>query len=187
LFSLLALWPKVVYRIRGGFVRRLVILAGGSCGRGLRVERGFRLRQRLHAGIAFGANVYFGKDVTLDCLEGATLHIGDSVTFTQGIFISCCKGVEIGSWALIGEYTSIRDANHDHSDLSRPIAWQPMIAGPIRIGSDVWVGRGCAILSGVTIGDGAVIGANSVVARDIPEMAIAAGAPAKPIRSRLAS
>jgi acetyltransferase-like isoleucine patch superfamily enzyme len=62
-----------------------------------------------------------------------------------------------------------------------------MIADPIRIGADVWVGRGCAILSGVTIGDGAVIAANSVVTRDIPSRAIAVGAPAKPIRSRLAS
>jgi acetyltransferase-like isoleucine patch superfamily enzyme len=54
--------------------------------------------------------------------------------------------------------------------------------GPVRIGSSVWLGKGVVVTSGVTIGDRAVIGANSVVTRDIPAATIAAGVPAKPIR-----
>ena len=56
--------------------------------------------------------------------------------------------------------------------------------GDIHIGSDVWIGYGSIILSGVTIGDGAVIGAGSVVAKDIPPYAVAAGNPARVIKSR---
>jgi acetyltransferase-like isoleucine patch superfamily enzyme len=59
-----------------------------------------------------------------------------------------------------------------------------MIADPILIGSNVWIGRGCAVLPGVNIGDGAVVGANSVVNRNIAAMVVAVGAPARTIRSR---
>jgi len=61
---------------------------------------------------------------------------------------------------------------------------QPHTKGDIVIGNDVWIGVNAVILSGVTIGDGAVIGAASVVTRDIPPYTIAAGNPAKPIRKR---
>lgn len=56
--------------------------------------------------------------------------------------------------------------------------------GAIIIGNDVWIGYEAVILSGVTIGDGAIIGARAVVTRDIPPYTIAAGVPAKPIRRR---
>jgi acetyltransferase-like isoleucine patch superfamily enzyme len=182
--GLFRLWPKVAYTLRGRVLRRLIIMAGGSCGQGLRVERGFRLRQGLHGGLQLGSNVYFGRNVTIDCLDTAVLSIGQNATFTESIFISCCEAVSIGADTLVGEYCSIRDANHDVSDLTRPIALQPMLAKPIEIGSDVWIGRGCAILSGVRIGAGAVIGANSVVTRDIADKTIAIGSPAKAVGHR---
>jgi acetyltransferase-like isoleucine patch superfamily enzyme len=62
--------------------------------------------------------------------------------------------------------------------------YQPHTSKPILIGRDVWIGRGSCILPGVTIGEGAVIGANSVVTGDISDFAIAAGAPAKVIKMR---
>jgi virginiamycin A acetyltransferase len=60
----------------------------------------------------------------------------------------------------------------------------PTTNGDIHVGSDVWIGTGVLILSGVQIGDGAIIASRSVVTRDIPPYAIAAGVPAKPIRYR---
>jgi acetyltransferase-like isoleucine patch superfamily enzyme len=184
MFRLFRLWPKVAYRLRGIILRRLVIWGGGACGEGLRVEKGLRLRQGFHRGLKLGSNIYLGRNITIDCLENAILSIGDNTTFTESIFISCCERVTIGADTLIGEYCSIRDANHDFSDVNRPISSQPMLSKRIVIGPDVWVGRGCAILAGVQIGAGAVIAANSVVTRDIPEKVIALGAPAKPVRSR---
>jgi acetyltransferase-like isoleucine patch superfamily enzyme len=59
------------------------------------------------------------------------------------------------------------------------------VVAKVEIGRDVWIGRGCCILPGVTIFDGAVVGANSVVTRDVPAGAIYAGAPAKQIGTRL--
>lgn len=58
--------------------------------------------------------------------------------------------------------------------------------GPITVGHDVWIGARCIILSGVTIGNGAVIGAGSIVTRDVPPYAIAVGNPARTIRYRFA-
>ncbi|NLX05651.1 MAG: hypothetical protein GXY33_10960 [Phycisphaerae bacterium] len=65
-----------------------------------------------------------------------------------------------------------------------PIGRQGHRSAPIRIGDDVWIGRGAAILEGVAIGRGAVIGANSVVTRDVPSMEVWAGVPARFIRRR---
>ena len=78
---------------------------------------------------------------------------------------------------------SIRDANHG-IEHGRPFRTQEHKTDAISIGSDVWIGRGSAILKGVTIGHGAIIGANSVVTHDIPENAIAVGAPARIVRYR---
>jgi acetyltransferase-like isoleucine patch superfamily enzyme len=184
MFRFLALVPKLAYRIRGGLLRWLIVLAGGKCGPGLRVERGLRIRQGLHAGWDIGTDVYIGRNTTIDCLIGTSFRVGSNVTLTEGLFISICSQVAIGANALIGEYCSIRDANHDIADANLPITIQPMVAAPITIEENVWIGRGCAVLAGITVGHGSVIGANSVVTRTLPAGGIYAGSPAKLIRMR---
>ena len=69
-------------------------------------------------------------------------------------------------------------------DVDKLIRKQPLCSKPITIGNDVWVGAGSSILPGITIGDGAVIGARSVVTHDIPPNAIVVGSPAEIIRYR---
>ena len=79
----------------------------------------------------------------------------------------------------------IHTANHNMDDPDRPIVdqgWKD--TPPVRIGADCWVGMGVCILPGVQIGDGCVIGAGSVVARDLEPYSIAMGNPAKATRSR---
>ena len=66
-----------------------------------------------------------------------------------------------------------------------PIKRQGNTEKGIIIGNDVWIGAGVCIVDGVTIGDGSIIGAGSIVTKNIPEMSIYAGNPAKKIRSRL--
>jgi len=133
--------------------------------------------------------LYFGKDVLLypdlhlETQELATISMGDGVVLSRGVHIVAMAGITIGDGTMIGEYTSVRDANH-HREPGVPVRYAGFQARPIYIGSEVWIGRGVIILGGVTIGDGATIGANAVVNRDVSPGATVVGVPASPIRSR---
>ena len=77
----------------------------------------------------------------------------------------------------------VGDGEHRYDHPSKPITWQGFASkGPVRIGSNCWFGVNCAVTSGVSVGERCVVGANSVVNRDVEPATIAAGAPAKPIR-----
>lgn len=102
--------------------------------------------------------------------------------------------VNIGNFCSIASNTSIRDHNHNlksctsyfikHHVLGGNYGDDVVSKGPVVIKNDVWIGTQTVILSGVTIGNGAVIGANTVVDKDIPPYAIAVGSPAKVIKYR---
>lgn len=113
------------------------------------------------------------------------LKWNDQTKLTIGKFCSLAKGVRI---VLGGEHHSewISTYPLDIFVLGQDaaVARQPSTKGDVVIGNDVWIGVNSVILSGVTIGDGAIIGAASLVTRDIPPYTIAAGHPAKPLRKR---
>lgn len=111
--------------------------------------------------------------------------LGDGVVLSTGVHLVAYEGIFVGKGTMIGEYTSIRDANHTR-EAGRTLRDSSHSARPIVIGAEVWIGRGSAILSGVTIGDGATVGANAVVTKDVPAGAVVAGVPAVPIRRRAA-
>jgi acetyltransferase-like isoleucine patch superfamily enzyme len=179
--------PKLAYFARGAYLAFLIRSAGGSCGSGLRVDANVRFRHRPHSGLKFGKRIYIGACSIIDCPPGATLEIGDNATFTHGVFISSLSHVHIGANALIGEYVSIRDANHSFAERDRPINQQPMLGEGVLIGEDCWISRGCAVLAGANVGPGSIIGANSVVKGVLADHAIWVGAPAKKIRDRFNS
>ena len=98
---------------------------------------------------------------------------------------ACVSGrVTCGNGVRIASHASIVGFNHGFDDPDRPIHRQGVVSLGIVIGDDVWIGANCAILDGVTIGNGAVIAAGAVVTQDIPALAIAGGVPAKVLRSR---
>ena len=84
----------------------------------------------------------------------------------------------------MGPGCKLFSSNHATSDLTIPMNIQPYIEKDIIVGNDVWLGANAVILAGVTIGNGSVIAAGSVVNKDIKEYTIAAGVPAKPLKSR---
>ena len=135
------------------------------------------------AAITIGSRCRIGAATELQTTDAGRIVLGNDIRINRGCTIVSYASVTIGDFAIIGEYVTIRDANHGMS-ASEPLRYQPHVAEPVRIGADVWIGRGACILPGVTIGAGAVIGANSVVTRDIPKFSIAAGMPAQVIRQR---
>ena len=93
-------------------------------------------------------------------------------------------GITIGDNVLIGPNCVIASCEHSFGDPHVPICRQPVKYAPITIGNDVWIGANAFIKCGVTIGDGCVIGAGSVVTKDVPANAIVGGVPAKVIKFR---
>jgi len=135
--------------------------------------------------LRLGERCRLGRDVHFDTADTGRITLGNRVRINAGGVIVAVRSIEIGDDTLVGEYVSIRDANHGvvRDDLIRT---QNLVAEEIRVGRDVWIGRGCCILKGVSIGDGAVVGANSVVTCDVPSNAIYAGVPARQIGIRTA-
>lgn len=115
--------------------------------------------------------------INLKVLPGAVLAIGDDVYLNGGVSIEATHDIRIGSHVLIAPFASVID---DDSHLLQPGS-QPC-KGPTVIGDNVWLGRNVVVLPGVTVGDGSVVGANSVVTKDIPPRCFAAGAPAQVVR-----
>ncbi len=133
--------------------------------------------------VNIGQHSRIGPDVELGTEENGRIALGKSVRVNRGTTLVAYEQISIGDDTLIGEFVSIRDANHGVSP-DKSIREQRHEAIPINIGRDVWIGRGSVILPGVTIGDGAIIGANSVVTKNIEANTIAVGTPATPIRHR---
>jgi acetyltransferase-like isoleucine patch superfamily enzyme len=133
--------------------------------------------------IRIGRNSLLYPFLYLETEDGGSIDIGDGVVISSGVHIVSRTLITIGSGTMIGEYTSIRDANHARMTDLR-IRDSGYTAQPITIGKEVWIGRGVAILKGVTIGDGATVGANAVVIHDVPAGATAVGVPARPVAAR---
>ena len=111
------------------------------------------------------------------------IYIGAHTYINRNTFLDATLSLNIGQHCGIGPNCYITD--HDHGlDLAFSPLQQPMISKPTKIRDRVWIGANVTILKGVTIGDDAVVGAGSVVTKDIPEKAISVGNPAKVIKYR---
>ena len=148
---------------------------------------------RGRSAITLGDGLTTGVNVRLDAFRirgnQIILSIGRNVHINDSVHIGAIEKVVIGDNVLIASRVFISDHNHgnyqikDHlSNPGIPPTKRPLSSKPVFIGNNVWLGEQVCVLSGVSIGDGAVIGANSVVTHDIPSNTIAAGNPARVIR-----
>lgn len=115
--------------------------------------------------------------IKISVAKTATLSIGDYVYMNAGTSIEAWRDVQIGDNVLMAPFASIIDDDRHEVEPGAVL-----YKGPTIVGNNVWLGRNVAVMPGVTVGDGSVIGVNSVVTRDIPPNSFAAGSPARVIR-----
>ena len=128
------------------------------------------------ARIGKGVHVYPGLKVWAPW----NLEIGDSAGVASGVNLYSQGKINIGKYAVVSQGSHICAGTHDYE-----LPGFPLITKPINIGDYAWVAADVFVHPGVNIGEGAVIGARSVVATDIPEWKIAVGFPCKVIKDRL--
>lgn len=134
--------------------------------------------------ITAGARVEVEHDVFLKVVDDAArLELGDFVFIGAGSEIDVALSVTIGAHSLLAPGVFITDHQHNIRRDAR-IDAQGIASAPVVIGSDVWLGAKSVILPGITIGDGAVVGAGAVVTKDVEAYAIVAGVPARVIGRR---
>ncbi|MFG6656286.1 acyltransferase [Scandinavium sp. M-37] len=170
--------------------------------KGLKLGTNVRIKKVPMINLSEGAKIYIGDNCTLNSdnsgyhvnmfakvklladRPNACIKIGDH-TRIHGACIHAYKHVEIGKRCLIAANCQIIDSNgHEISfDNVKNRINTSSKGDAIIIGDDVWIGTGCIILPGVSIGNGTIIAAGSVVTKNIPDMVIAGGNPAKVIRS----
>lgn len=145
----------VARRVRGGLARRML----DRCGQDVNVERG----------------AWFGS--------GRGVELGDRSAI--GLDCLLIGPVTIGSDVMMGPRCTILASRHDTSAVDRPMAAQGFLPDlRVTIEDDVWIGANTTILPGRVIGRGSIVGAGSVVTKDVPPWTVVGGNPARPIASR---
>lgn len=145
---------------------------------------GLALRYILLKSIAkkCGDNVSIHPDCYIFAADN--LEIGDNVSIHPMCYIDATGGIEIGDDVSIAHAVSILSSSHNYESHDMPIKDQGCEYKKTVIGNNVWLGAKATIMYGKRIGDGAIVGANSVVTRDIDGNSIVAGSPAKVIKER---
>ncbi|WP_305121102.1 CatB-related O-acetyltransferase [Desertivirga xinjiangensis] len=145
-------------------------------------------------------NIYVGPNSVIHkTIMNGTVYVGKNTTINgPGTeFYSIGHPITIGSYCSIARGTAIQEHNHNWNSatsyfikyriFNKPYGSDVVSKGPIILGNDVWIGTQSVILTGVTIGDGAVVAANSVVTKDVPPYAIVGGTPAKVLKYRFSA
>jgi acetyltransferase-like isoleucine patch superfamily enzyme len=134
--------------------------------------------------LEIGPQTLLEPGVWITAPGSARIRIGAGTFLNLGVMVAAAELVEIGEHCMFANGCFITDAGHRFDDPVKPVPWQGFTSkGPTRVGDNVWCGAHVVITSGVTVGERCVIGANSVVTHDIPPFSIAAGSPAKVLRT----
>ncbi|WP_214645635.1 acyltransferase [Acinetobacter terrae] len=166
---------------------------------------GRRTKLEISGKVIIGKNVYIGDDVTLIVESGASLIIGDNSFIGESCYIKCfggeieighdvsinsksflngCGGLKIGNNTRIGTQSIMIASNHKFDDPEVLVKDQITKQG-IVIGENIWFGARVTVLDGVTIADNSVIGACSLVSKNITEAGVYVGIPAKKLEKSL--
>ena len=114
----------------------------------------------------------------IKCTDKAEITIGDNCFFNHNCSLTAAENIVIGNQCMFANNFVVVDHDHDRKDGKILIE---LVSAPVKIGNNVWCGANVTVLKGVTIGDGAVIAAGSVVNRDVAAYSVVAGVPARKI------
>lgn len=134
--------------------------------------------------VQLGNGVYINSSVWLNTMtENGILEISDGVYIGRFVQINCMRSIYIGKDVMLADRVYIADNTHCFDKRDIPISKQGFkFGGEVILRDGCWIGCGAVIMPGVKIGKNAVVGANAVVTKDVPDFAIVAGVPAKIIR-----
>jgi acetyltransferase-like isoleucine patch superfamily enzyme len=144
---------------------------------------GCRLEVGRNAVIELGRWSWLGHGCKIRCHEGL-VSIGAKSVMGQECTISAYQHVSIGRECVIADRVMLIDFDHGSVEVDRPIRLQGIYKRDVRVGHNVWIGYGACILRGVSVGDNAIIGTNSVVTKDVEPNAVVGGVPARVLRMR---
>jgi acetyltransferase-like isoleucine patch superfamily enzyme len=134
-------------------------------------------------GIAIGNGVFLGRGTILSCKDG-DIVLGDHVNIGFQSHIFSGSTVTVGRYGLFAAYTYLVGGGHAFEGRGTPVIEQARESKGIHLGDNVWLGAGALVMDGVRIGDDVVVGAGAVVTGDLPAGAVAAGVPARVVRTR---
>lgn len=147
-------------------------------------------------GTAFGEQIFLTAWTSFACIKNGkeflqeftpSIIIGENCHFGFNNHITAINNITIGNNILTGKWVTITDNSHGEVTLEQmhqdPLKRPVVSKGPVHIGDNVWIGDKATILPNVSIGDGAIIAANAVITKDVPPYSVAAGNPAKIIKT----
>lgn len=160
-----------------------------SAGKNLILEDQVSINALSENGIVLGNHVSIARDSILFCTgiiaqKGTGITIGDRTGISARAYLAGQGGITIGNDVIMGPNVQLFSENHNFSDLNLTIKEQGVNKHAVFIGNNCWLGGGVTILAGVTLGDGCVIAAGSVVTKSFPANTVVAGVPAKVIKTR---
>jgi acetyltransferase-like isoleucine patch superfamily enzyme len=166
-------WARYKLRFRGR------LKTDGLCfiGPGVRLEIG------KDAVLKLGRWSWIGHGTKIRVHEGI-VEIGAKTVLGQECTISAFQHISIGCECIVADRVMLIDFDHGVVEVERPIRLQGIYKRDVNVGHNNWIGYGACFLRGVTVGDNCVIGANTVVTKDVPSNAVVAGAPARLLRMR---
>ena len=177
-------YKKMIY---GFFMKYVNSLRYGYWGNKSIIYKPFKVTEKKH--IYIGNSVFFDQGLRMEAIthKGTyeycpKIYIGDFTHVEQRCQIFCANSVKIGKHVVISSDVFITDVEHEYRSIETGILEQGFKVGSTRIGDYAFFGIGVKIIKGVTIGKHTVIGANSVVTKDIPAYCVAVGIPARVIK-----
>ena len=140
------------------------------------IQKIFRVNSRVPYMVHYTSRVSMSHNIKIeDHVDSNTVY--SSLASSNGLYINATNGINIAKNVMIASGVKLISANHDFKNRNQHVK-----SNPIDIEENVWLGANVIILPGVTIGENSIVGAGSVVTKDVPENVVVAGNPAKFIR-----